>query len=226
MFIKENLKNYSLILMIKILELKKSYWDKYKHVNLQEKDKFALQEIKKVFNENLKQFGYQEIDKELRQKGIIINHKKILRIMNTYGIRAQYVQKMIKKTLIHKVMESYIDAYPDLIQRKFNQVQTRFSVLYTDVTYHIWGTKRFYQSTIIDGHTKEIVHAEISKINDLKLVLDNLNGAIKQIKKIKRSEWNYYPFRSRISVHIKRLKKSMWCRQSYYINWCCIYLRR
>ncbi|PPE04905.1 transposase [Entomoplasma ellychniae] len=130
MFIRENLKNYKLSLMLDVLALKRSYWDKYKNFVFDEKDKICLQEIKKVFDENLKQFGYREIDKALRRKGITINHKKILRIMNTYGIRAHYVRKMIKKASINKILQSYINVHPDLIQRKFNQVKTRFSVLF------------------------------------------------------------------------------------------------
>ncbi|PPE06557.1 hypothetical protein MCORR_v1c01880 [Mesoplasma corruscae] len=68
MFIRENLKNYKLSLMLDVLALKRSYWDKYKNFVFDEKDKICLQEIKKVFDENLKQFGYREIDKALDEK--------------------------------------------------------------------------------------------------------------------------------------------------------------
>ncbi len=44
--------------------------------------------------------------------------------------------------------------YHDLINRKFNNIKTMFSVLYTDITYLIWKEKKYYQSTIIDGYNK------------------------------------------------------------------------
>ncbi len=76
--------------------------------------------------------------------------------------------------------------YPDLINRKFNDIKTRFSVLYNDVTYLIWKREKYYQSTIIDGYTKEIVDVKLSKYNDSKLVIDNLNDTINKIKLIKK----------------------------------------
>ncbi len=59
-------------------------------------------------------------------------------------------------------------------------------MLYTDVTYLIWKVEKYYQSTIIDGYTKEIVDVKLSKYNDNKLVIDNLNYAINKIKLIKK----------------------------------------
>ncbi len=76
--------------------------------------------------------------------------------------------------------------YPDLINRKFNDIKTRFSVLYTDVKYLIWKGKKYYQLTIIDGYTKEIVDVKWYKYNDNKLVIDNLNDEINKIKLIKK----------------------------------------
>ncbi len=46
--------------------------------------------------------------------------------------------------------------------------------------------KKYYQSTIIDGYNKEIVDVNLSKYNDNKLVIDNLNDAINKIKLIKK----------------------------------------
>ncbi|WP_374696570.1 DDE-type integrase/transposase/recombinase [Spiroplasma endosymbiont of Polydrusus formosus] len=76
--------------------------------------------------------------------------------------------------------------YPDLINCKFNDIKTRFSTLYTDVTYLILKGERYYQSTIIDEYTKEIVDVKWSQYNNTKLVMDNLNDAINKIKLIKK----------------------------------------
>ncbi len=76
--------------------------------------------------------------------------------------------------------------YPDLINRKFNDIKTMFSVLYNDVKYLILKGEKYYQSTIIDGYNKEIVDVKLSKYNDNKLVIDNLNNEINKIKLIKK----------------------------------------
>lgn len=74
--------------MLEILEIKRSYWNKYKNNNFINWDVEITNKIQEVFNQNKKQYGYRRITKELNQNGIVINHKKVLRIMNENGIRA------------------------------------------------------------------------------------------------------------------------------------------
>ena len=50
--------------------------------------------IKNVFDINKKTYGYRRITEELRNEyGVIINSKKVLRIMSKYNIQAEYVRK-------------------------------------------------------------------------------------------------------------------------------------
>ncbi|WP_342256198.1 DDE-type integrase/transposase/recombinase [Spiroplasma endosymbiont of Poecilobothrus nobilitatus] len=106
--------------------------------------------------------------------------------MRDNQIQPEYVRKMRRKINYKQNKEKSLLQYPDLINRKFNDIKTRFSVLYTDVTYLIWKGERYYQSTIIDGYTKKIVDVKWSKYNGNKLVMDNLNDAINKIKLIKK----------------------------------------
>ncbi len=168
--------------MLEILELKRSYWNKYKNRNFINSDVEITNKIQEVFNQNMKQYGYRRITKELNQNGVVINYKKVLRIMNENGIRAQYVRKMHHTMRIKRGIMTTINFFPDLIKKKFSNVKKEYSVLYTDVTYHIWNNQRFYQSTIIDGFTKQIIDFKISKFNDQKLIVDNLNAAIFNLK--------------------------------------------
>ncbi|WP_338993051.1 IS3 family transposase [Spiroplasma endosymbiont of Seladonia tumulorum] len=186
-FIKQNFCEYSIKLLLEVTGLKRSYWDKYKNYDSSKKDKKAINDIVKVYEENLKQFGYRRITKYLKEDyGIKYNSKKVLRIMRDNQIQLEYVRKMRRKMKYKQNKEKSLLQYPDLINRKFNDIKTRFSVLYTDVTYLIWKGERYYQSTIIDGYTKEIVDVKWSKYNDNKLVMDNLNDAINKIKLIKK----------------------------------------
>ncbi|WP_338991170.1 DDE-type integrase/transposase/recombinase [Spiroplasma endosymbiont of Seladonia tumulorum] len=186
-FIKQNFCEYSIKLLLEVTGLKRSYWDKYKNYESSKKDKKAINDIVKVYEENLKQFGYRRITKYLKEDyGIKYNSKKVLRIMRDNQIQPEYVRKMRRKMKYKQNKEKSLLQYPDLINRKFNDIKTRFSVLYTDVTYLIWKGERYYQSTIIDGYTKEIVDVKWSKYNDNKLVMDNLNDAINKIKLIKK----------------------------------------
>ncbi len=107
-------------------------------------------------------------------------------IMLDNQIKPEYVIKMKRKIKYKQNKEKSLLQYPYLINIKFNDIKTMFSVLYIDLTYLIWKGKKYYQSTIIDGYTKEIVYVKRSKYNDNKLVIDNLNDAINKIKLIKK----------------------------------------
>ncbi|WP_338955389.1 DDE-type integrase/transposase/recombinase [Spiroplasma endosymbiont of Polydrusus cervinus] len=106
--------------------------------------------------------------------------------MKENNIQAEYVKRMRRKILIKQNRNKNIIKYPDLVNRNFNDIKERFSILFTDVTYLIWNGKKHYQSTILDGYTKEIIDVKWSKFNNNKLVIDNLNDAINKIKKIKK----------------------------------------
>ncbi len=130
--------------------------------------------------------------------------------MHNNQIQPEYVRKMRRKMKYKQDKEKSLLQYPDLINRKFNDIKTRFSVLYTDVTYLIWKGEKYYQSTIIDGYTKEIVDVKWSKYNDNKLVIDNLNDAINKIKLIKKDP-------NGIIIHSDR---GYQCTSAIYFNKC------
>ncbi|WP_425378690.1 hypothetical protein [Spiroplasma endosymbiont of Polydrusus pterygomalis] len=104
--------------------------------------------------------------------------------MKENNIQAEYVKRMRIKILIKQNRNKNIIKYPDLVNRNFNDIKERFSILFTDVTYLIWNGKKHYQSTIIDGYTKEIIDVKWSKFNNNKLVIDNLNAAINKIAEL------------------------------------------
>ncbi|WP_425289465.1 IS3 family transposase [Spiroplasma endosymbiont of Poecilobothrus nobilitatus] len=87
-FIKQNCREYSIKLLLEVTGLKRSYWNKYKNYDSSKKDKKAINDIAKVYEENLKQFGYRRITKYLKEDyGIKYNSKKVLRIMRDNQIQ-------------------------------------------------------------------------------------------------------------------------------------------
>ena len=146
----------------------------YKYRNMTDKDYSDYKLIKSVFKESMKTYGYRRIKQALLDKyGLVMNHKKIQRIMTKYGLRAEYVKTMPNYN------QKYVDEnrQPNIINRDFNQ---RGWV--TDITYLIFGNKRRYLSTILDLETRDVISYEISKRNDLDLVVNTLNKALKKTK--------------------------------------------
>ena len=135
-------------------------------------DEYLL--IKEIFDESKCTYGYRRIEKGLLKKwGLIMNHKKIQRIMKKYT-------KRVKNKSYKRIEEN---VKPNLVNRNFN-TNAPNKIWTTDITYLIFNNKRAYLSTILDLYDRKIVAYKISDRNDLKIVIDTLNEAIQKRKNV------------------------------------------
>ena len=142
-----------------------------------ERDKYALikEEITSIYHENQGRYGYRRITMELHNRGYVINHKTVQRLMKLIGLKCMVRIKKYRsyKGVIGKVA-------PNLIQRDFtatapNQKWT------TDITeFSLFGTK-IYLSPILDMYNSEIISYNISERPVLEQVLDMLDKAFKKL---------------------------------------------
>ena len=153
----------------------------YKYRNKEDPDYYDYLIIKEIFDENKRTYGYRRIVDGLLQKyGVIMNGKKVLRIMKKYNIMAEYIRKAKIKYKNQRIEDN---VKPNLLNRNFkadkpNQKWTK------DITYLIFQNKRLYLSTILDLYDRHVVAYKISKHNDNKLVMDTLNDALSKEKDV------------------------------------------
>ena len=153
----------------------------YKYRNTKDPDYYDYLIIKEIFDDSKGTYGYRRIVDGLLQKyGVIMNGKKVLRIMKKYNLMAEYIRKSRKK---HKNEKIEDNVKPNLLKRNFT-TNALNKVWDTDVTYLIFKGSRAYLSTIIDLYDRHVVAYKISKHNDNKLVMDTLNEALKKEKDI------------------------------------------
>lgn len=163
-----------------VLDISKSnYFKYYKQID-KDYEEYLL--IKEIFDDSKGTYGYRRIEKGLIRKwGLIMNHKKIQRIMKKYHLRPKYT-KRIKNNVYTKRIEENVK--PNLINRNFNPDAPN-KIWTTDITYLIFNNKRAYLSTILDLYDRNIVAYQISNQNNLGIVLDTLNEAIQKRKDVK-----------------------------------------
>ena len=106
---------YKLSNMCAVLDISpKSY---YKYRNTNDPDYIDYLMIKNVFDINKKTYGYRRITDELRNEyGVIINSKKVLRIMKKYNIQIEYIRRAKIK---HKNKRIEDNVQPNLLKRNF-----------------------------------------------------------------------------------------------------------
>ena len=171
--------NFKLTNMCVVLNISpKTY---YKYRNKEDPDYYDYLIIKEIFDNSKGTYGYRRIVDGLFQKyGVVMNGKKVLRIMKKYNLIAEYIRKSKKKNKNERIEDN---VKPNLLKRNFN-TDSPNKVWDTDVTYLIFKGARAYLSTIIDLYDRHVVSYVISKRNDLKLVMDTLNEALSKEKDV------------------------------------------
>ena len=165
--------------MCAVLEISKRTY--YKYRNSDDPDYLDYLMIKKVFDDSKGTYGYRRITEGLKiEYDVIFNHKKVIRIMRKYNIKPEYIRR-IRPNIGYKRIEENIKT--DLLKRNF-KTNALNKVWDTDVTYLIFKGKRLYLSTIIDLYDRHVVSYNISKFNDINLVMTTLNDAIKKEKDV------------------------------------------
>ena len=171
--------NYKLTNMCAVLNISpKTY---YKYRNKEDPDYYDYLIIKEIFDDSKGTYGYRRIVEGLKIKyGVVMNGKKVLRIMKKYNLMPEYVRKAKKKNKNERIEDN---VKPNLLNRNFT-TDAPNKVWDTDVTYLIFKGARAYLSTIIDLYDRKVVAYKISKRNDNKLVMDTLNEAIAKRKDV------------------------------------------
>jgi transposase InsO family protein len=106
----------------------------------------------------------------LERQGIIMNHKKIRRLMKTYDLITQ-VRRRNPYRHLAKATQEHRTA-PNVLQRRFDQ-GTPYKAFTTDITYLYDGNgQRSYLSVIKDLATAEIVAHRVSASMSIALSLD------------------------------------------------------
>lgn len=140
--------------------------------------------IKKAYDYKTYKKGAKQIKMRLkRDYGIVMNLKKIRRLMKKYGLicpirKANPIKKILKAQQSNKT-------YSNILSRNFSQGKAKKTLL-TDITYITYGKyKRAYLSVIKDSSTKKILAWQLSLtlqldfvINTVKLLLDTYKGEL------------------------------------------------
>lgn len=180
--IKELSCKYTVKLLCNIATVSRSGY--YKWLNKLNKDiSYSELESKilELYNKSQKVYGYRIIKVALlREFGICVNHKKILRLMRKLNIKSVIRKKKFK---YNKLKFEYCSTKENILNRNFKAEKINEKWV-TDITYLFYGDgkKKAYLLAIKDLFNNEIIVYKISKHLDLSFVLETVNIAVKQNK--------------------------------------------
>lgn len=138
--------------------------------------------IKEIFTKSNQSYGYRRVTIALKKRGIIVNHKRVYRIMKENGF------KCVKFTRRSRRYSSFKGEVGKIAENKLNRrfnVSMPNKVWVTDVTeFKINNNDRkLYLSPIMDLFNGEILSFNISTSPTVKFTTDALDNALKQLPK-------------------------------------------
>ena len=162
--------------MLKFVDVPRStYYYDLKRAKRPDKYRVEKEEITAIYHENQGRYGYRRITLEMGNRGYVINHKTIQRLMKQLHLKCQV---RIKKYRSYKGEIGKIA--PNLINRDFHATEPNRKWT-TDITeFSVFGQK-LYLSPVMDMFNGEIVSYNISERPYLQQVMDMLDKAFVKI---------------------------------------------
>jgi putative transposase len=137
-------------------------------------DDTALVEVMGAISDEFEAYGYRRMGAELRHRGIIVNHKKIRRLMREHDLRPRARRRFVATTDSDHGMPIFPNLAKDVILSGPNQLWV------ADITYVAILTGFVYVAVILDAWSRKVVGYAISRSIDARLTLAALKAAIER----------------------------------------------
>ena len=151
---------FPLDILLNIIKLARStYYYHLKQLDQSDKDDQVKAEIQLIYTEHKGNYGYRRMTLELRNRGFVVNHKKVQRLMKVLGLTAR-----IRRKRKYSSYQGEVGKKADnLIQRQFEATKP-MQKCYTDVTEFAIpaSSQKLYLSPVLDGFNSEIISYNLS----------------------------------------------------------------
>ena len=119
-----------------------------------DKNQTIKAEIQSIFTEHKGNYGYRRITLALRNRGFVVNHKKVQRLMKALGLSARIRRKRKYSSYQGEIGKKA----ENLIRRQF-EASKPMEKCYTDVTEFAIpaSSQKLYLSPVLDGFNSEII---------------------------------------------------------------------
>ena len=134
-----------------------SFYHQLKLMQLTDKHAGLKARILRLFQRHRGRYGYRRITAALRREGILVNRKKIQRLMGILGLKS--CVRIKKYRAYHGEVGR---AAPNVLERQFQAVRPNEKWV-TDVTEFSVGGQKLYLSPVLDLYNGEIVSFETAK---------------------------------------------------------------
>ena len=168
---------YAIQVMCEFFGVSRSgYYGFVKRMDKPEKHLEVVKEITECQRATRQTYGYRRVTIWLEKKGIKLNPKTILRLMNKYNLLA-----CIRRNRKYQVMSQQLHRYPNLLNRDFSTTRPNEKWV-TDISYIKTKQGVLYLSMIRDLYDNSIIAYKTGTEQTVNLVLNTVKAAMKKEK--------------------------------------------
>jgi putative transposase len=137
-------------------------------------DDTALVEMMVAIADSFEAYGYRRMQAALRHRGLVVNHKKIRRLMREHDLQPRRRRRYVATTDGDHDLPIFPNLAKDLTPNGPNQLWV------ADITYVAITASFVYVAVILDAWSRKIVGYAISRSVDVRLTLAALHSAIER----------------------------------------------
>jgi transposase InsO family protein len=147
----------------------------YRHLEVvvpEEAEMVVRSAIQEVVLAHHRRYGYRRVTVELHRRGMIINHKRVLRIMREDNLLAIRYRKYILTTNSRHDCEVYLNLAVRMKLTAINQLWV------TDITYIRLRTEFVYLAVVIDRYSRKAIGWRLDRTLAARIAVTALQQAI------------------------------------------------
>ena len=128
--------------------------------------------IQRIVLEHRRRYGYRRVTAELRRRGMLVNHKRVARIMREDNLLAVQPKRFVTTTDSNHALEIYLNLARRMTLTGINQLWV------ADITYIRLRTEFVYLALILDGFSRKVVGWKLDRRLASRLAIEALEMAI------------------------------------------------
>ncbi len=128
--------------------------------------------IQQIVLEHRRRYGYRRVTAELRRRGLLVNHKRVARLMREDNLLAVQPRAFVVTTNSRHEFEVYLNLASHLKLTGINQLWV------TDITYIRLQSEFVYLAVILDGFSRKVVGWALERTLATRLTRSALEQAI------------------------------------------------
>jgi transposase InsO family protein len=137
-----------------------------------EEDMEVRSTIQKIFAEHKRRYGYRRVSAELRRRGMLVNHKRVARLMREDNLLAVQPKSFVVTTDSDHELEVYLNLASRMKLTGINQLWV------ADITYIRLHREFVFLAVILDAFSRKVVGWELDRTLTARLPIAALEKAI------------------------------------------------